>query len=106
MIPVVGVVGVSGVELTRVRTAAPFIGLVYAIMLPFVGMGLLATLATKALVNKYPAAGSALTFLKNVGKFVAAPFVGLAFIVLLPFIGLAMLAWYGVRGLLMKVRAV
>lgn len=84
--------------------AAPFIGLVYAIMLPFVGMGLLATLATKALVNKYPAAGSALTFLKNVGKFVAAPFVGLAFIVLLPFVGLAMLAWYGTRGLMMRVR--
>jgi CheY-like chemotaxis protein len=84
--------------------AAPFIGLVYAIMLPFVGMGVLATMAVKALVKKVPAAGNALLFVKNAALLVAAPFIGLAFIVALPFVGLAMLTWYGVRGLMLKVR--
>jgi len=83
---------------------APFIGLIYAVMLPFVGIGILANLAVKALVTKVPAVGRALTFLKNVGKFIAAPFVGLAFIVLFPFVGAVMLAWLGVKGLMMKVR--
>jgi hypothetical protein len=32
--------------------AAPFIGLVYAVMLPFVGIGLLALTAVRALKNK------------------------------------------------------
>lgn len=85
---------------------APFIGLLYAVMLPFVGIGIVTSMAVKALVKKVPAAGRALTFLKNVGKFVAAPFVGLAFIILFPIIGAAMLAWFAVKGLMMKVRAV
>ena len=83
---------------------APFIGLVYAVLLPFVGIGILTQMAVKALVAKVPAAGTALAFLKNVGKFIAAPFIGLAFIVLLPFVGAAMLAWMGVRGLVTKAR--
>jgi CheY-like chemotaxis protein len=85
--------------------AAPFIGLLYAVLLPFVGMGLLAGLAGKALVERVPAAGRAFTFLKNVGKFIAAPFVGLAFIILFPIVGMAMLAWFGAKGLMIKVRA-
>lgn len=85
---------------------APFIGLLYAVMLPFVGIAIVTGMAVKALVKKVPAVGNALTFLKNVGKFVAAPFVGLAFIILFPIIGAAMLAWFAVKGLMMKVRAV
>ncbi len=84
---------------------APFIGLLYAVMLPFVGLGILASMAGKALVQKVPAAGGAFTFLKNAGQFIAAPFVGLAFIILFPIIGAAMLAWFAVKGLMMKVRA-
>ncbi len=85
--------------------AAPFIGLLYAVLLPFVGMGLLTSMAVKALVTKVPAVGNVLTFLKTVGKFIAAPFLGLAFILLLPFVGMATLAWIGVRGLVTKARA-
>ncbi len=85
--------------------AAPFIGLIYAVLLPFVGMGLLTSMAVKALVTKVPAVGNVLTFLKTVGKFIAAPFLGLAFILLLPFVGMATLAWIGVRGLVTKARA-
>jgi len=81
--------------------AAPFIGLVYAALFPFVGMAMLAWTAGKALAE-LPAAGKALKFLKNVGLFIAAPFVGLAYVVLLPFVGTAMLAWFGVQALLAK----
>jgi CheY-like chemotaxis protein len=85
--------------------AAPFIGLLYAILLPFVGIGILTSMAFKPLMTKVPAVGNALTFLKAAGKFIAAPFIGLAFIVLFPFVGAAMLAWFGTKGLMMKVRA-
>jgi CheY-like chemotaxis protein len=85
--------------------AAPFIGLLYAILLPFVGIGILTSMAVRALVTKVPAVGKVLTFLKTVGKFIAAPFIGLAFIVLFPFVGAAALVWLGVKGLMMKVRA-
>ncbi|MEI6737760.1 MAG: response regulator [Pseudomonadota bacterium] len=84
---------------------APFIGLAYIVMLPFVGAGILTNIAVKALVSKVPAVGTALMFLKKVALIIAAPFVGLAFIVLLPFFGLTMLAGMGMRRLAMKVRA-
>ncbi len=86
--------------------AAPFIGLVYAMALPFVGMAVLGSLAVKALVTKVPAAGRVFTFLKVAGKFIAAPFVGLVFILLFPFVGAAMLVWTGMRALVTKARAV
>lgn len=84
--------------------AAPFIGLVYAALFPFVGIAMLAWTVEQALV-KLPAAKNTVRFLKNVGLFIAAPFVGLAYIVLLPFIGTAMLAWVGVQALMAKVPA-
>lgn len=84
--------------------AAPFIGLVYAILLPFVGAGLLAGLGFKALM-KIPAAKRTIMFLANAGKLIAAPFIGLAFILLFPFIGMAMLIWTGMRALTTKVHA-
>jgi CheY-like chemotaxis protein len=84
--------------------AAPFIGLIYAVLLPFVGMGILAGMAFKAAI-KFAAVRNALKFVKSVALLIAAPFIGLAFIVLLPFVGLAMLTWTGLRALTMKVRA-
>ncbi|MCK9380891.1 MAG: response regulator [Sulfuritalea sp.] len=76
--------------------AAPFIGLLYAVMLPFVGLGMLAYLGVKALKKNATAT--------KVISLVAAPFIGLAFIVTLPFVGTAMLAWLGVRALIKKTQ--
>ena len=74
--------------------AAPFIGLLYAVLLPFVGLGALAYIGIKAL-KKNAAAMKVVTL-------IAAPFIGLAFIVTLPFVGTAMLAGFGVRALIRK----
>ena len=84
--------------------AAPFIGLLYAVLLPFVGLGLLAYLATKALKtrllnNKHPAVMKVITF---IALFIASPFIGLAFIVTFPFVGTAVLAWFGLQPLIKK----
>ena len=78
--------------------AAPFIGLVYALFLPVVGLGMLAWMGGKALV----AAGAGrriVRTLKFVGKALATPFIGLAYAVLLPFVGLAALGWVAVQAL-------
>jgi CheY-like chemotaxis protein len=72
--------------------AAPFVGLVYAMLLPFVGFGMLAWVVGQALYRK-PRVREALRFGGFVGKLVAAPFIGLAWFVLAPPVGLAMLAW-------------
>ena len=81
--------------------AAPFIGLIYAALLPFVGIAMLARIGLQALVGT--AAGrKALGFLKNAALLVAAPFIGLAYVVALPFVGTAMLAWIVVRALMKK----
>jgi len=76
--------------------AAPFIGLLYAVMLPFVGLGMLGYLGIKALKSNAAA--------MKVASVIAAPFIGLAFIVTLPFVGTAMLAWFGVRALIKKTQ--
>ncbi|MCF8168172.1 MAG: response regulator [Rhodoferax sp.] len=85
------------VEVTKERSrlvnialflAAPFIGLVYAMALPAVGMAMLLGIAGKALARKYPAT-------RNVGLVIAAPFIGLIYVVTLPFVGLGMLLWTG-----------
>jgi len=79
--------------------AAPFIGLIYAVSLPLVGVAMLAWVGARALAD-IPAAGKVLRFLKNLALFIAAPFVGLAYAVALPFVGIGMLAWVGVRALM------
>jgi len=79
--------------------AAPFVALAYVVLLPPVGLAVLAWMAGKALVN-LSAARKIATFLYNVGMFFAAPFVALAYIVLLPPIGLAMLVGMGGKALL------
>jgi hypothetical protein len=76
--------------------AAPFIGLVYIIAFPFVGLGLLALVATRT-AAKIEAVRTAGLVLKHVAMLVAAPFIGLAYFVFFPVIGLAVLAWMGGR---------
>ncbi len=74
--------------------AAPFIGLVYAMLLPLVGLGMLAVIGGKALV-KEPAAYEALIAARKIALFAAAPFIGLVYVMLLPFFGIAMIAKIG-----------
>jgi CheY-like chemotaxis protein len=78
--------------------AAPFIGLAYAVALPFVGLGALAYVAIKAFA-KSSAPGKLLTFAKNAALFFAAPFLGLLYALLLPVVGTGALAWMGIKAL-------
>lgn len=75
--------------------AAPFIGLAYALFLPFFGLGVLAWMAFRALAR--------ISLLRNLVLFAAAPFIGLAYALLLPFVGLGMLAWMGVQALMKQL---
>jgi len=84
--------------------AAPFIGLIYAFLFPFIGIGMMIGLAAKALAKK-PAVRKTLGSVKGATMFFAAPLLGLAFVVLLPFVGTATLAWIGVRALIKKTPA-
>lgn len=78
--------------------AAPFVGLVYAVLLPFVGVAMLLVTGTKALV-----AAGALAYagrlVKNVALLVAAPFIGLVYAAAFPFVGIALLLWTAVDAL-------
>jgi hypothetical protein len=78
--------------------AAPFIGLAYAVALPFAGLGALAYMGIRAFA-KSSAPAKLLTFTKNVALFIAAPFLGLLYALLLPVVGLATLAWMGIKAL-------
>ena len=79
--------------------AAPFIGLVYALMLPAVGMAMIAGIAGKAIAAKYP------RFAK-VATLAAAPFIGLVFAVTLPVVGTAMLIKVAAQAAMAKARPV
>lgn len=70
--------------------AAPLIGLVYLVAMPFVGLGALIWTGAKALAEKIPA-------VKAMALAIVAPFIGLAFIAVMPFLGLGALAWVGSR---------
>lgn len=72
--------------------AAPFIGLVYIIALPFVGIAAVA-LPTARAAAKFAAVRAAGDVLRAVGAALAAPAIGLAFVVFSHFIGLGALAW-------------
>ena len=79
--------------------SAPFVGLLYAVLLPFVGLGMLAWIGGEALLEQ-AATRKVLGYGKFMLKLVAAPFAGLAYILVFPFVGLAMLAWFGGAALL------
>jgi CheY-like chemotaxis protein len=90
--------------------AAPFIGLAYALLLPLVGVAMLAWMAVQALATP-----ARLQRAKAVALFLAAPFIGLTYAVLLPLVGTAMLLWTAgqalmaipsARKLLMRVKDV
>lgn len=78
--------------------SAPFVGLAYAVLLPFVGLGMLAWQAGKAAMD-VPKVRGAVEFAAFMGKLILSPLVGLAYIIAYPFVGLAMLAWTGMRAL-------
>lgn len=92
------VAGESPLKKVGLFLAAPFIGLVYAVMLPFVGLGALAYMTIKAFA-KSSAPARLLAFAKNVALFFAAPFLGLAYALLLPVVGMGTLAWMGIKAL-------
>jgi len=83
---------------------APFIGLVYAMALPFVGLAMLAWIGGKALV-KAPAAYRALIAARNVVLFAVAPLIGLVYAVALPFVGAALIARVGYQAYRVPVLA-
>ena len=76
--------------------ASPFIGLLYIIALPIVGLGVLAVLAVRG-AAKFPAVRTLGLGLKHIAMLLAAPFIGLAYVVFFPVICLAALAWTGGR---------
>ena len=78
--------------------SAPFVGLLYAVLLPFVGLGMLAVIGAKALLAQ-PKTHEAIRYGKFMLKMMAAPFVGLACLVAIPFAGVAGLAWYAGKAL-------
>ena len=84
--------------------AAPFIGLVYALFLPVIGLAMLAWVGGKAAL-KTQVVRNTPRYLKNVALFIAAPFIGLAYAVLLPFVGTAMLVWVGGKALVATTRS-
>jgi CheY-like chemotaxis protein len=78
--------------------SAPFVGLLYAVLLPFVGLGMLTWFAGKALMS-YPKAREVARFGGFALKMIAAPFVGLVYLVVLPFAAMGILAWMGTKAL-------
>ena len=84
--------------------AAPFIGLAYMLIFPFVGLGMLAAMGGKELMKRERARKAAQRA-KTVGMFMAAPFIGLAYIVVVPVAALVVLAWMGGKSLLKRVGA-
>ncbi len=71
--------------------AAPFIGLVYLMAFPVIGVALLVWYAGKAVMANKKARTVALT--------VAAPVIALVFITAGPIVGLGALAWAGGKAL-------
>ncbi len=91
--PAVESAGIGGVlKNIALFFAAPFIGLAYIVVFPFVGLGALAILAGRAAI-RFEAVKAVGLVLKNGGLLAAAPLMGLAYVVLFPFVGLALLMW-------------
>jgi hypothetical protein len=79
--------------------SAPFIGLLYAVLLPFVGLAMLAWFAGTAL-RESGKVHEALRFAKKMVLIAAAPLGGLGYLIVLPFAGLGALAWFGATALM------
>ncbi|MBI5912751.1 MAG: hypothetical protein HY848_22700 [Betaproteobacteria bacterium] len=84
--------------------AAPFIGLAYIIVFPFVGFGMIAVFAARA-AAKNGAIKAVAVALKHVAMVMAAPIFGLVYIVLFPFIGLALLLWMAGKAAVASVKS-
>lgn len=92
----------NGIKNVALFLVAPFIGLVYAVLLPFVGIAMLLWTAGKALAAT-GALGNVAHGLKNVALLLAAAFIGLVYAVSFPFVGIAMLLWVAVDALAAKL---
>lgn len=64
--------------------SAPFVGLLYVLAMPVVGLGMLLMVAGRAMAHHAKA-------LRTMALLLAAPFIGLAYALALPLIGVAML---------------
>jgi hypothetical protein len=78
---------------------APFVGLVYAVLLPFIGLGMLLWMGARTFVETGRLA-TTLRVGRKVVLIAAAPFAGLAYLIAMPFIGLGMLAWVGATAMI------
>lgn len=76
--------------------SAPFVGLLYIVLLPMVGAGMLAWLGGRALMQR-PKARAVLGALRSTLVILASPLIGLAYVIFLPIAGLAALIWTGAR---------
>ena len=76
--------------------AAPFIGLAYIVVFPFVALGMMAVIAGRE-ANKIPKLHAIGVPMKNIAMVLATPVFGLVYIMLFPFIGLASLLWLAGR---------
>ena len=74
--------------------AAPLLGLVFVLALPFAGLALIAWMLIKAAARNRAAI---LRVTKRVALFFAAPFVALFYVAGFPFIAMGMLIYCGVR---------
>lgn len=99
--PVPEAEAVSGISVLKnmlLFLSAPLVGLVYAVLLPFVGVAMLVRIAGNALL-KSPAGREALTYGKFLLKMAAIPFVALGCLIALPFVALGMLSWICVKAM-------
>jgi hypothetical protein len=78
---------------------APFVGLLYIVLLPFVGLVMLAWFAGRTFVETGRLAAT-LRIAKKMVLVAAAPFIALGYVIALPFVGLAMLAGAAIEAML------
>ena len=69
--------------------AAPFIGLAYIVLFPFVGLAMLAWMGAKAAMKNRK--------VRNTAMVAGAPLIGLVFVTIGPVVGIAALAWMAAK---------
>jgi len=74
--------------------AAPLLGLVFVLALPFAGLAFIAWMLAKAAARNRAAI---LRVAKRVSLFFAAPFIALFYVAAFPFMAMGMLVYCGVR---------